>query len=146
MPRKEKAATFTLLIDPETCGPVGGIVLGEGATQHPPPEGLPRVVTIRGQRWRVVYYTHIYGVNANDKKATPLYGFCHEGHRLIVINSSEPRFNMIETLYHELAHVYLRKHTGSARYKDLMKHCEEELCDLFAEAFADFTTNNPPIE
>lgn len=103
------------------------------------PNGMPRSVRVKGKTFRVMYHSKIYG----DIK-TRLRGIVFYNHQLIVIDPTQPLPLMKETLYHEMAHVYL--HDWQEKSKPLRKLSPvqvEEFCDLFAEAHSDARLNNP---
>ncbi len=105
------------------------------------PTGFPEFVRLFGERWNIVYVKGLYDARAKTKrgKRLKLYGMCLGTPRLIVIETECPRYEMIDTLYHEMGHVYVRR---------LMPHdCklfkyEETIVDLFAKGFADAAANN----
>ncbi len=139
--RSAGRAGFTGLVDEESSGLISGILTRKGVVK-PPPRNFPENVKIVGQIWRVRYHSQIYADRGKRKKPSRILGFCNFSHRLIVIDPCVPRFEALDTLYHEMAHVYLRKYPGNKTYWRALQKIEEDICDIFARAFADATQNN----
>lgn len=105
------------------------------------PRGMPGSVRICGERWAVVYCTDLHVLRRKGKKIVrhKLYGFCMHTERLIVIETDCPRFEMIDTLFHEMGHAYMRHFAG--KNKQILKQ-EETIVELFAKAMSDTVFNN----
>jgi len=113
-------------------------VLTHGGKPYKTPRGMPSKVKVHGQHFQVFYHSNIYTMNFQRLRGIVMYA-----QRLIIIDPKQTLHMMRETLYHEMAHVYL--HTWQMKSKSLRKLTGpqvEDLCDLFAEAHYDARLNN----
>lgn len=100
-----------------------------GGDWQPAPYGIPPEVNIRGDRWRVLMHTNIYGSKA---KGSRLAGCAIEHERVVILDPSVPGHGLSTTLGHELAHAYLfGAKESSPHLRRLTREQEEDLCDLF---------------
>lgn len=106
-----------------------------GGKELATPNGMPSSVRILGQKYQVYYHTKIY---AEPISRTRLRGIVVYDERIIVLDPMQTIHDLRETLYHEMAHVYLRNNQsrGSSLIK-LSPAQVEEVCDLFAEGHYD---------
>ena len=65
-----------------------------------PPHGFPAEVDVLGQTWRIVYCSNLTTEHG-------LYGRTDPAQRLILIDTSQARTMMEDTLWHELLHAAL---------------------------------------
>lgn len=127
----------------EKCNsePVG--VFTYGGKDFPTPNGMPGEVTVLGQKFDVRYHSCIY---AARNKTQRLRGVVVYPYRLIVLDPKQSIHLMRETLYHEMAHVYLKAwQARSQSLSNLTPLQVEEVCDMFAEGHYDAILNNPRI-
>lgn len=114
--------------------------LNSESKEYETPNGLPSSVKVLGQTFTVRYRTHIY---FKPNKKSRLRGVVLYYDRIIVIDPDQSIHNMRQTLYHEMAHVYLRiwqeKNTA---LRKLTAEQVEEVCDLFGDSFYDCLANN----
>jgi hypothetical protein len=106
-----------------------------------PPAGFPSEVTIGGERWKVWYYAGIYDKPNFD---SAILGFASRRFRVILIDIAQPRYEVIDTLYHECAHIFI----GQWRQKGKLNmdhELEEKLATLFGNAMLDFVQNNNTV-
>lgn len=116
-------------------------VFTHGGREYSSPSGMPNSVSILGQRFEVCYHSHIY---AEPKAAQRLRGIVLYNFRLIYIDPKQTIHMLKETLYHEIGHVYLKVwQTKSEALAKLSPQAVEEICDMFAEAYYDCSSNNP---
>lgn len=107
------------------------------------PAQFPRSVRICGELWTVAYCSDLYHVaksGSKTKRLRKLYGICVAVERLIVIETQAPRFEMIDTLYHEMAHAYMRKQRLPKNHPFIK--FEEDLVEFFAKSMSDMLANN----
>lgn len=130
---------FTQLHEPRNNQPLE--VLTRGGKTFNPPKGMPRKVKIQGKHFDIGYHSQIYTVEKIRLRGIVMYN-----HRLIVIDPTQTLTMMRETLYHEMAHVYLNDWQDKSKpLRKLSSVQVEELCDLFAEAHYDACLNNPRL-
>lgn len=111
-----------------------------GGHYHSTPEGMPHEIRMYGQQYKIYYHSRIY--NTKNKKQR-LRGVVFYAHRIIFIDPLQSIHMMKETLYHEVAHVYLNSwKTRIASISKLSYQQVEDLCDLFGEAIPDLVSNN----
>lgn len=128
---------FTLLHEPLNDQPLELLTRGGKACKTP--QGMPTKVKILGMHFNVAYHTNIYTLNKIRLRGIVIFA-----QRLICIDPKQSLHQMRETLYHEMAHVYLNNwQTKSKCLRKLSGMQVEELCDLFAEAHYDSCLNNP---
>lgn len=111
--------------------------------EYPTPNGMPATVKISGAEYEIRYHSHIY---ATPHASARLMGMVMYGLRTIFIDPIWSIHEMRESLYHEIAHVYL--HNWQQKKGSLAKLTPEqieEFCDLFAEGFYDACKANPGL-
>lgn len=105
-------------------------VYTRGGSWKPAPYGIPSEVNVRGERWRILMHTDIYGSKA---KGSRLAGCAIEHERVVILDPSVPGHELATTLGHELAHAHLfGAKESSPHLRRLTREQEECLCDLFA--------------
>lgn len=128
---------FTQLHEPLNDQPLE--LLTRRGKAHSAPKGMPNKVKIQGKHFTVAYHSQIYTVEKIRLRGIVIYA-----QRLIVIDPSQTLPMMLETLYHEMAHVYLMAWQDKSKaLRKLSPLQVEEVCDLFAEAHYDARLNNP---
>jgi len=111
-----------------------------GGRDYATPNGMPSLVKVLGQHFEVRYHSCIY---AAPKSSERLRGIVMYGQRLIVIDPRQSIHSLRETLYHEMAHVYLHYwQTKSPALAKLSPLQVEEVCDMFSEGYYDALLNN----
>ncbi len=127
-------AKFMAVVDPSTGRQLSTLVCkGLSAT----PVGFSDHVRLFGERWNIVYCRGLYETEGRKRKK--LYGMCLGNHRMIVIETDCPRHEMIDTLYHEMGHVYVRVLVPpDAKF---FKY-EETIVEVFAKGLSDAAANN----
>ena len=116
-------------------------VMTLGGKEYTTPNGMPSSVVVKGQKFEIIYHSNIY---ESDPKHRRLRGIMIPGFRTIVLDARQTIHALRETLYHEMAHVYLNEwRDGKSVLAKLTPTQVEELCDLFADSYYDSLTNNP---
>jgi len=134
MPKKPG---FSQLHEPLNDQPLE--VMTRGGKPRKAPKGMPARVKILGQHFQVFYHSQIYTMTR-----VRLRGIVIFAQRLIIIDPTQSLHMMRETLFHEMAHVYLYKWQSKSTCLNKLSHQQvEELCDLFAESYYDSRLNNP---
>lgn len=119
------------VVDVEGGGGAG--VFTRGGHRASAPYGIPAAIRIRGMSYRLEFHTQIY-----DERGGRLLGIVNFARRLITVDPDRPRWEVLRTIGHEAAHVYLaHAQQVDARIKKLTHGQLEAFCDLFAEAHLD---------
>ncbi len=136
--QKRSKAGYVSLRDKTNNTPID--IYTYGGKEYPTPNSMPSSVCIYGQHFEVRYHSHIYN---EPKKSQRLRGVVLYNFRLIIIDPRQSLHDMRETVYHEVAHVYLKVwQTKSAALSKLTPAQVEEVCDMFAEGHYDAKLNN----
>lgn len=137
MAKQKQKQGFTQLYEPVNHQPLE--VLTRGGKPYKTPKGMLRKVKIQGKHFVVAYHSQIYTVTKIRLRGIVMYN-----QRLIVIDPTQTLPMMLETLYHEMAHVYLNDWQEKSKPLHKLSPVQvEEICDLFAAAHYDACQNNP---
>jgi hypothetical protein len=99
--------------------------------EGPVPRGMPAEVRMLGQRWRVVYSPNLL--------SRDMYGFADPAKHRILVDSSQSREGMIQTLVHELLHAAF--HVGPISY-EFDSDQEERIVRQIAPVLVDMLRSN----
>ncbi len=136
-PKRKAGAGYVSLRESTNNFPIG--IYTYGGREYPTPNGMPASVVVLGQHFEVRYHTSIF---AAQKKKERLRGVVLFNFRLIVIDPRQSIHDLRETLYHEIAHVYLKAwQSRSVPLSNLTPSQVEEVCDMFAEGHYDANLN-----
>lgn len=116
-------------------------IMTKGGRQYECPNGMPVSVIVKGKHVPITYHSRIYSL-----QGVALRGMVMYSQRIIVIDPTMSLHMMRETLYHEMAHMYL--HDWQEKSKHLRKLTPaqvEDICDMFSEGHYDAICNNNPL-
>ncbi len=124
---------FRALQDPNTGIAIKSFWTSAGGFE-PAPSELPTEVKIHGQKYRVWYHTDIYSKGSKDAR---IAGGTSIQWRTILVDPALPRHMVLDTLYHEMMHVYMRLAKDNGKLLGLSDELEEQLCAVLAPAILD---------
>jgi hypothetical protein len=131
-----KKPGFVQLHEPQNDQPLE--LLTRGGQPFKTPRSMPGKVKILGQHFKVAYHSQIYTLEHQRLRGIVIFA-----QRLIVIDPKQSIHQMRETLFHEMAHVYLYAWQEKSKVLSKLTNAQvEEVCDLFAEAHYDARLNN----
>ena len=106
-----------------------------GAHVDPTSLGLPVQIRVLGQAYRVFV---VPGLCADRRGRVRLLGACSYEHRAIAIAAEQPHAKALQTLGHEIGHVYLIDQQRRERaLRTLSARQTEAICDMIADVLED---------
>ncbi len=132
---------FIALKDPQSGSPLDVYTRPNGEPR-PLPYRCPEKIRVLGKVFRIYCHTFIY---SERKLSSRLRGVVLHDCACIVIDPQQSRYDFLQTLIHELGHVYVRDmERKDKRFATMTNELEEGFCDLLGNAVLDLQGTTIP--